>query len=288
MIVVEPSSGLCSRIYVLCDAYELAKQSKQKLIILWTQTADCNCRYSDIFEKSQFDDIECKVISFVQFSCKLKNKANFISFSGLLCFIREVILRFRFLFTYYPAKVYYKLSCSYHKNSYKDGNAIPDINKIIHNNSYIEAYCGITQNNDISSIRFISQAWTDANRIMSSASKQCIGVHIRRTDHEPAKNTSSTEQFISLMKKLKEQDISISFFLATDDWNEQSRIIEIFGDCIITQNDKTLNRSSKEGMYSSLIDCLCLSKTQFILGSYSSVFSNFSARLGNIELKIVQ
>ena len=35
MIVVEPTSGLCSRIYVICDAYELAKKYKKKLVILW-------------------------------------------------------------------------------------------------------------------------------------------------------------------------------------------------------------------------------------------------------------
>lgn len=43
-------------------------------------------------------------------------------------------------------------------------------------------------------------------------------------------------------------------------------------------------RDSKKAMVGGIVDCLCLSKCKMILGSYSSVFSNFAAKCGRIEM----
>lgn len=286
MIIVEPTSGLCSRIFVLCDAYDLAKMHKKKLVILWKQTADCNCNYYDIFDISQFKDIDCKVIQFSRYGIELRNSENFKSFDGLVRISKEICRRIWFGITYYPVRCYYKARCSVYKNAYIDGNVALTPGDIKNCSIYIEAYNGIHFKYDVSSVRFAEAALKEAEEILRITNGNCVGVHIRRTDHEPAKS-SLTERFIDKMIELLENDSSMYFYLATDDWTEQEILISRFGEHIITQKEKTLTRATGRGMHSSMIDFLCLSRTKYILGSYSSMFSEFSARLGGIELIII-
>ena len=286
MIIVEPSSGLCSRIFVLCDAYDLAKQYHQKLVILWVETADCNCGYFDIFDSSQFHDINCKVVQFKRYGHELKDADNFKTPAGFVLFLKEIVLRIQYTFSFYPIRLYYRLRSSMHKNAYADGNVALNPESVKSGNSYIEAYNGIHHKHDVSSACFSKEALEEADSILEAAHGNCIGVHIRRTDHEPAKG-SLTDDFISKMQTLLEEDNSLYFYLATDDWSEQEKLISIFGKHIITQKEKVLTRSTEQGMHSSLIDFLCLSKTRYILGSYSSMFSAFSAKLGDIPLIII-
>lgn len=287
MIVVEPTSGLCSRIYVICDAYELAKKYKKKLVILWSKTTDCNIGYYKIFDCQQFDDINVKVIEFSKFRVRIKDIKN-ISVSNLFLIIREILHRLLYYVKYNFIKFYYRKKCQKYKNAYQDGNR-PIEEELVKNNScYIEAYNMITEKeSDLSVIKFNDSLVQKAKKIMGAYEKKCIGIHIRRTDHEPAKRHSSTSKFVIEMKRILKDDNETFFYLATDDWNEENDIKSIFSDHIITQKSKVLNRFTEEGMQSSIIDCLCLSKTKYIIGSYTSFFSKFSAQYGGIELKIL-
>lgn len=85
-----------------------------------------------------------------------------------------------------------------------------------------------------------------------------------------------------ILKKAPETD----FFLATDDRHEEERLKEIFGDRIITQKGKVWGRDTVGGMKAGIIDCLCLSSCDYILGSYTSVFSSFSAAYSDKQLII--
>lgn len=113
-----------------------------------------------------------------------------------------------------------------------------------------------------------------------------IGVHIRRTDHDVAIKNSKTDSFIYKMKQCIAERPQICFFVATDDIQEEKNLCEVFGDRIIVQKNKVWGRDSKEGMISGLIDCLCLSRCEYILGSSTSVFSSFAAEYGDKKLII--
>ncbi len=45
-----------------------------------------------------------------------------------------------------------------------------------------------------------------------------------------------------------------------------------------------MGQSLHEGGYSAIVDCLCLSMCNYILGSTTSVFSRFAAEYGEIRL----
>ncbi|NLG05625.1 MAG: hypothetical protein GX567_17645 [Clostridia bacterium] len=288
MIVVVPTSGLCSRIYVLADAYELAKRYHKKLIILWIRTADCNCDYESVFSKEQFSDITCEVYQFQNYSTNLRKRTDTDFTTMVVEDAKEILLRLRFMVSFYPKKWLYRLRCSVKKNSYRDYNIAFRTELASHNNCFIEAYCGIQHEKNLRSIQINEEAVKEADSIMEHVIRPCYGIHIRRTDHGPAKKYSTTDSFIEVMNGLLDKDPDTHFYLATDDWSEQEKLVELFGDHILMQEQKVLSRSSEEGMHSSLIDMLCLSKTNAIIGSYTSVFSEFSAQYGGISLKIIK
>ena len=286
MIIVEPTSGLCSRIFVISEAYELAKKYNKKLVILWTKTTDCNIGYFDIFEKQQFSDIDLKVVEFVKFGISVRD-VNKKRVNALFILIREVFIRLKYkiLHTFYVK--YYKSKSSIHKNAYLDGNSVMDEKLVKDNNCFIEAYNMITGNSDLQAIKIKEEFVKEAEGIISPYLSHCVGIHIRRTDHQPAISESRTESFVAEIRNILKDDGSMYFYLSTDDWNEEKNLKEKFGNKIITQPQKTLNRFTEDGMYSSIIDFLCLSRTNYIIGSFGSIFSKFSAQYGKIELKIL-
>lgn len=287
MIVVEPSSGLCSRIYSLSDAYNLAQKTNQELVIIWGRTSDCNCRYSDIFSEFQFKDIKLKVIEVYFFGRHLK-QLNRKRLGELGLGVLEILLRGMNLIKYWSYKIYYIKRCKLYINSYKDKNDFFDEELAKQNSCYFEIFCGFNRKHELRSIKFHDVFIKRSKEILACIDKKnCVGVHVRRTDHAIAKELSTTDKFVNIMKKLVAQNSEIKFYLATDDWNEEKLFTNIFGEKIITQEEKVLNRDSLDGMRASVIDFLCLSQTERILGSCTSVFSKFAAELGGVELTIV-
>lgn len=285
MIVCEPTSGLTSRMYVLADAYQLAREQEQELVVVWQKTSDCDCFYRDIFDEKQFSDVPHRVIECNRFEYKLKDLVNEKNVAEWLKVFRELWVRITFVVKYRWNRAVLRKKCMFFKNSYEDNNLLLDPEEIRGKNSYIEAYNCITGKGDLSCIYFREKFWTRVSEILRD--QPCVGIHIRRTDHRPATEGSTTENFIRRMSEIAEADPETKFYVATDDWNEQKRLMDVFGDRILTNPEKVLTRSSREGMEDAVIDTLCLSQTEYILGSYASIFSRFSAEYGGIRLEIV-
>lgn len=282
MLVIEPTSGLCSRLYTLADAYMLAQKYNTNLVIIWNVTSDCNCCYRDIFSKEQFSNIKVKIFEFKKFNYHIKNMD--INFKNIFKICYELMNRMIENLRYVILKVLLKIRCYKYIDYYKN-EKFNEYDILTNKSVYLSAFCGIGNHGDVNTIKIAEKLMRKSSDIIDN--KDYVGVHIRRTDHEPAKKYSSTEKFILEMNNILEKNPNTKFFLATDDWDEEKKLKEIFGDKIVTQKEKTLNRDSKEGMESSIIDFLCLSKTKYILGSYTSVFSKFSSDYGKIDLKIV-
>ena len=171
-------------------------------------------------------------------------------------------------------------------------NAWIKAKKTLLNNAwvYIHAYCGIIKddevnNIDFSAVKFREQYWERVNEILPE-DKKCVGIHIRRTDHDTATRNSSTAAFMKKIEEIISKDKEVKFFLATDDAEEERELRAKYEDRIIVQPQKAWGRSNSDEMGSGIIDCLCLSRCEYILGSYSSVFSNFAARYGKRNLII--
>lgn len=279
-IIAEPYSGFCSRVYTLCDAYDLAKRFDKELVIIWRRTSDCDCRYDAMFDKEQFADVPLKIIQIDQFHRHLTGMKN------PFLILQELFLRGLNLVKYKLVKSHYQAKCTVCKFFEWDKEDTFPMEQAETENCYVEAFSGIHHQGSVATVRFQEAALKVANATMKQAGTTCIGVHIRRTDHGLAKG-SLTESFLTAMREAIAKQEATTFYLATDDWSEQEKLVAVFGDRIITQQDKTLSRSSESGMFSALVDCLCLSQTTIIFGSFESKFSRLAAELGEIELRIM-
>lgn len=115
----------------------------------------------------------------------------------------------------------------------------------------------------------------------------CVGVHVRRTDHTDAIANSPLALFAGRMKKNWKR-IKKQVFVATDDKEVRRELKELLPDAklIFPQSD-VIDRDSKEGIEEAFVEMIALSKCRKILGSYNSTFSLLPSYIGNIPLETV-
>jgi len=123
-------------------------------------------------------------------------------------------------------------------------------------------------------------------RIDSVAEKlgpNSVGIHIRRSDNAKSWEKSPLSVFISAIQNTLQEAPQTRFFLATDSPDVQTALIQIFSkEVIITREGISLSRDSISGMEEAVIDMWSLSRTNKILGSYWSSFSEAAASIGGI------
>jgi len=88
------------------------------------------------------------------------------------------------------------------------------------------------------------------------------------------------------MQKELSMNPSTMFYLATDDLSEEANLRRVFPDRIISNETRDLSRDSVNGVKDALLDLMCLSKTDKIIGSYFSSFTDIAADINGIP-KIV-
>lgn len=121
-----------------------------------------------------------------------------------------------------------------------------------------------------------------------------IGVHIRRQDKIP---DTSVETFIHEVELQLRNEPSSKVFLATDDggvlmlsrlqklssntFNSNEGVVDTFskrfGDKLILYPRKCTDRSTQEGIIDGVVELLLLRKTDFVIGSACSKYSDLAA-----------
>ncbi len=259
MIIIQPSGGLCNRMRVINSGWKLAQKRKEKLLVLWNCNQELNCPFDALFRPvSEF---------------KITN-------------IRSVAD---------PRKLFYqKTARSYLTNEELLAHRCP-------NGSLDETYVRNLKKN----IYIFTWEWfypaedyhlfipTDLlqkriDNMTSRFGSSCVGVHIRRTDNQPAIGKSSTEAFIDSMEREISQNPDTMFYLATDDTGEETRIRKAFPDRVLSNQKRCLRRDNKEGIQDALLDLYCLASTRKIIGSYFSSFTDIAADMHGIPLMIAE
>lgn len=127
----------------------------------------------------------------------------------------------------------------------------------------------------------------EINNIVEKYRGNIIGIHIRRTDNTQSITQSKDECFIKSLNQEINSNPDIHFYLATDDLSVKKHFTNIYGSRIITSNNEVC-RNTIEGMKAAVKDLYCLSKTNKIIGSAYSSYSEIAAELGNIKLEIAR
>lgn len=141
--------------------------------------------------------------------------------------------------------------------------------------------------NDYSWLSFSPRVLNEARKYLNIFDENCIGVHVRRTDHVKSRAYSPISLFFDAMQKEIDKNEGVRFFLATDSEIDRQLFIARFGERIITRNDVS-ERFSNNGAFDGVVDLLLLSKTKKLYGSYWSSFSDVASRIGCIERIVVR
>jgi|GEM_PF-259409 len=113
--------------------------------------------------------------------------------------------------------------------------------------------------------------------------RNCIGIHIRRTDHDVAIAQSPDFLFEQAIEKEMAGDENVVFFLATDDSNTEKHFVNKYGRERIVTNPKQFGRDSVEATRDAVVDLLSLTKCSKLYCSYWSSFSETAAVISGAE-----
>ncbi|MEZ5582515.1 MAG: hypothetical protein R3F37_06960 [Candidatus Competibacteraceae bacterium] len=116
--------------------------------------------------------------------------------------------------------------------------------------------------------------------------RRLVGVHIRRGDQQVSRLLSPTDVFIAQMQNVLNEDREVGFVLATDEPAEAQRLAEVFPRRSLSVSKNYLPRNHPAAVETALVELLALAKTEFIIGSAGSSFSETAAELGGIPLVI--
>jgi|SaaInl5LU_22_DNA_1037371.scaffolds.fasta_scaffold00234_5 hypothetical protein len=267
-IVVKANGGLGNKMRVLTSCVALAKKMKQEVTVLWVNNYELNCSYFDLFEPiPELRIIELKYIPWwnkLGHRLRLKDlETRYQDFDLQMTDADIVPLRD------FPEKLLHRLvnadkiyvdTC---EQFYRDAitwGCFEPCSKIVEEVS-----------------RRITEMRTDTY----------YGVHIRRGDNEQSKNISSTAGFLSALSEIIREEPECKFYLSTDDKGEAKIIKKMIGDRLF-HFAAGQKRDTPKDIQSALVDLLMLSKSQKIIGSYWSGFSEVAALVGDIPLSVVK
>lgn len=128
-------------------------------------------------------------------------------------------------------------------------------------------------------------SFTEKNNI-----NERIGLHIRKTDNgvgnKNKKYRTNEDWYFNMIDTELDNNDQSKFFLATDNPESRLKIMERYGDKVIsftTQDDFNIKKLRQTTMEDSIVDFYCLSLCKRLYGENGSSFSDVASELGNIE-----
>lgn len=250
------------------SALGLAQQINRLLKVLWVVSPDLNCSYFSLFQTpDEFEVVDMKYRK--PPSMKVLRKISRL--------YDLTLLRLQY------QKVLMQNSVDQLCQQGYDFNRLDSYKSV-----YIECcnrfYRSKAQLSFVRPTRHIQQT---VNTYVQQYQDYTVGVHIRRTDHQIAIQSTPEQFFIDAMNDEIRWHPNVRFFLASDCPDTMSRLTKTFQGHVISHS-KDFSRSTHKGVQDALVDLLCLSQTQKIIGSYYSSFSKTAAQIGKIPLHTIK
>jgi hypothetical protein len=111
-----------------------------------------------------------------------------------------------------------------------------------------------------------------------------IGVHIRRTDHRAVIRENPLDGFLRLMREQQDAHPGCKFYIASDDEEVKNQLRTAFPGLIVTQPSVVLRRDDVQGMKDAVVELFTLARTQLIIGSKGSTYSDLASKLYDTPL----
>ena len=310
MIYLRPIGGICNRVRAFDSALQLAEIKHQKLTVIWVQNPDLNASFESIFKEIKSPVLH-QVINVVP-GTTLKQKViskvlNRIETPtkniGFNAWINKLALKI-ILKDFGIKKVF-------NNNDFVQLiHEIDDRDKmtgIAYETAFLNKIDSITSQIDASGSYFIETCYRllpltgqeyYKDFIPASALQEqintyeigsdTIGVHIRRTDHHYAKESSPNEVFEKVIREHLTLNDAANVLLCSDDQSVKDYFKTVFGDKIMTIKVNSFDRNDPKAINDAIIELYLLSKTKKIFGSHFSSFSQIAADIGGIPLETLK
>jgi hypothetical protein len=255
MLIIQPIGGLCNRIRAINSAWMLAKERNDTLTVIWNINHELGCPFEELFEPNPaFKVINIKSKWNIR-KVFLQASSHFVDNDTIRAHKSTGLLEDAFRSSL-PERVYIATEEHFYPcHSYELFTPIPSIQKRI-------------------------------QEMTKDFTSHTVGVHIRRTDNQPAIGKSSTKAFIDCMDAELQANADTVFYLATDDREEEACLREAFGELIISNQSRDLSRDSISGIQDAMVDLYSLAATTKIIGSYFSSFTDTAADMHQIPKMI--
>ncbi len=274
MIYIEPLGGLANRMRVIASALALQKETGEQIVCFWIPKTDLNARFEDLFLPIKHFHVRDKL------PFKYKYLKSSFQSHPLKFIIANSINNFSNINLVIKEKDVMELIWGEKLDLVK----LSQINKYLYIKTCENFFGGTTEADFFKPVPSLQSIIDERT---SAFPKTIIGVHIRRTDCIKSINQSPTELFIQKLDKQLEVEPNTSFYLATDDAQEEKLLKNRYGSRILTHK-KILDRDSLQGIRDALVDLYSLAATDAIWGSYSSSFSEMAATIGKKKMEIVK
>ncbi len=265
MIIIDPLGGLCNRMRAIDSCLALARQTKQRVALLWFRTNDFNCNFDTLFKVPKEIGWLIQLDAVHPFGIMRRRLIHAIIRRTMrVCLEPEDVGTFSnpkhdFLSLAQNSSFYIRTWERFYleRPPFEGFRASPSMQRLIDESNVVRE------------------------------NHPTVGVHIRRPENLDASEHSKFEAFLDCMKAECATDPDIRFFLATDEPEDQKKLAAIFGQRLLLHPKRALDRSKPEALEDALVDLWILSKCKRIIGSHGSSFSNTAAALGQIDLEIV-
>jgi len=270
-LIIDPVGGICNRVRTILSGIALNRLLNKKLEVIWDTGSDLNCPYNLLFEKSDyFEIIDRKESGYPILSSYNNNILKRLvikvinKYHGLDLTIEEHDL----------PKTFYRANYNPTELAHKK-------------NVYIRTCIAFFPCNDWHLFTPLPELRQRISANTATFSPSTVGVHIRRGDHSASIEKSPLALFEDAMKNELAKNTDANFYLATDNIAVQERLLTIFGNRIMMLQNKDFSRDTRKGIHDGLVDLYSLSRTNKIIGSYDSSFSETAAAMHNIPLVTV-
>lgn len=261
-ITLVPFCGLGNRLNVLSCAIALKEKMGYDITVHWDNSNDCHCDFTDIFLPLEgIPVVPLKKFSLVRRWCKFFPLPVFIrKFTFDACFKARKIFDSDILLA--PGLPYEKI--------YIEGN---------------RRFCPVDKTGMLSRFFVLTpELEKRVDAITAQFGTFTVGVHIRRTDHKVVIRDNPTDTFIQRMHEQERLHPGCKFYIASDDPEMKEQMCQLFPGRIITQPGITLSRDDLQGMKDAVVELFTLGRTNLIIGSKGSTYSELASKLYDAPL----
>ena len=267
-ITFVPDGGLANRMRAIAAAIRLSEQIEANLEVIWFQDWGLKCDFEDLFLPIDRENVHLR-------NATMKDKL-FYDRPRRRNFHLPVLFQ-KFLFDVRVGGT----DCQHSKC---------DFMTICRNrNAWLSScYYFFAQEipkNAMEMFKRQERIQEEIDKVAAKFGNHTVGVHIRRTDSQKSIVESPTHLFV---EKMKQEPDNTIFYLATDSEEEKKTLKDVFGENRIITSENEADRFTVSGMMDAMKDLYLLAKTDRILGSYGSSFSEISSLIGKNQLEIIR